>query len=444
MTTGAVARRRDVRAVWSNGPVRNTQIALAGVRTVDLAQLVVVSAWLFTRNDAADVAMFGIVRTLVPAIGVPAVTAVGFRIGPGSLLRIMAVLAAAGSLAMGAFVVANGPTASVLACAGVVGVALNCFRPVVSAMLPELVRSPGELVSANAATGLVEGTSSLVGPIVGSVVGAVLGVPTLLVVTSVIMLAVAGVAGRMPSVTIGPRHSVSRHGHLADYVAGGRELAANRAARLVTLLGTVQTFVRGAMSIIVVAFVIDVLRTSDAAVGLLYGAIGVGGLVGLPVAVMVVNRTGVHGALSAGLAAWGLPLAISALSPTPIAVVALFGVIGLGNSIVDISYFAVLQRSVPDRLLSRVLGLVEAMFQGGLAIGAFVGAILLDRVGPRPALFVVGLVLPALAVAVAPRLRMLDRLLGRRNAEIDRLRQHDDLADLPIATLDRLASTRAS
>ena len=152
------------------------------------------------------------------------------------------------------------------------------------------------------------------------------------------------------------------------------------------------------MSIVVVAFVIDVLRTGDAGVGLLYGAIGVGGLVGLPVAVMVVNRTGVHGALSAGLAAWGLPLAISALAPTPIAVVALFGVIGLGNSIVDISYFAVLQRSVPDRLRSRVLGLVEAMFQGGVALGAFVGAVLLDRVGPQPALLVVGLVLPALAV----------------------------------------------
>ena len=133
------------------------------------------------------------------------------------------------------------------------------------------------------------------------------------------------------------------------------------------------------MSIVVVAFVIDVLRTSDAAVGVLYGAIGVGGLVGLPLAVMVVNRTGVHGALTAGLAAWGLPLAISALSPTPIAVVALFGVIGLGNSIVDISYFAVLQRSVPDRLLSRVLGLVESMFQGGVALGAFVGAVLLDQ-----------------------------------------------------------------
>ena len=125
MSTGARARRRDVRAVWSNRPVRNTQMALAGVRTVDLAQLVVVSAWLFTRSGAADVALFGIVRTLVPAIGVPAVTALGFRIGPGSLLRIMAVVAAAGSLAMGAFVVMDGPTIGVLTCAGVVGVALE-------------------------------------------------------------------------------------------------------------------------------------------------------------------------------------------------------------------------------------------------------------------------------------------------------------------------------
>ena len=84
---------------------------------------------------------------------------------------------------------------------------MNCFRPVVTALLPELVRSPGELVSANAANGFVEGTSSLVGPVVGSLVGAVFGVPALLVVTAVVMVGVAGVAGRLPSVTIGRRHS---------------------------------------------------------------------------------------------------------------------------------------------------------------------------------------------------------------------------------------------
>ena len=198
------------------------------------------------------------------------------------------------------------------------------------------------------------------------------------------------------------------------------------------------------MSVIVVAFVIDVLRSGDAGVGLLYGAIGVGGLVGLPVAVLVVDRTGVHRSLVTGLTMWGLPLALSALAPAPIVALVMFGVIGLGNSVVDISYFAVLQRSVDDRLLTRVLGLVEAMFQLGLAAGAFCGAVLLDRTTARPALLAVGLVLPVLAAMASRRLGALDRLLGRRDDEIDRMREHADLAHLPIAALDRLATKAAA
>ena len=187
------------RAVWANRPLRHAQIAVAGVRTVDLAQLVVVSAWLFTRGGAADVAIFGIVRTLAPAVGVPAVTALGFRLGPGTLLRIMALLAATGSVVMAVAVASGGPTFVVMACAGIVGLALGCFRPVVCALLPELVGSPGELVSANAASGFVEGVSALVGPVVGSLVAAVLGVCPLLMITGAGMVWVGAVASRLPA-----------------------------------------------------------------------------------------------------------------------------------------------------------------------------------------------------------------------------------------------------
>ena len=406
---------------------------------MDLAQLVVVSAWLFTRGGAADVAIFGIVRTLVPAVGVPAVTALGFRIGPGTLLRILARLAATGSVVMALAVASGGPTSVVMVCAGIVGLALGCFRPVTCALLPEVVGSPAELVSANATNGFAEGASSLVGPVIGSLIAAVLGVPPLLMITGAGMLWVGAVAGRLPATPTG-RQAAAGRSRFADYVAGGRELMANRPARLVTLLGTAQTFVRGAMSVIVVAFAIDVLRSGDAGVGLLYGAIGVGGLVGLPVAVLVVDRTGVHRSLVPGLTMWGLPLALAALAPAPIVALAMFAVIGLGNSVMDISYDAVLQRSVDERVLTRVFGLVEAMLQAGLAAGAFCGAVLLDSTGARPALLAIGLLLPVLAVLSSRRLGALDRILGRRDDEIGRMREQADLAHLPIAALDRLAT----
>jgi MFS family permease len=303
----------------------------------------------------------------------------------------------------------GGPTVGVLAGAGVVGVALGCFRPVVSALMPTLVRSPAELLASNATTGFFDGASTLLGPLLGSLVGVVLGAPMLLVVSGGGMLVAGLVAGRIPTAArvdqmVTPR-AVSR---AAEYAAGARELVFNPGARLVSLLGAAQTFIRGAMSVIVVVFAIDILSTSDAGVGALYATMGAGGLVGLPVAAIVVNHFGVHRSLGMGLATWGAPLAICGVFATPSVALVLFGVIGVGNAVVDIGYYSALQTTVADRVLSRVLGVSEAMFQGGLAAGALAGAILLDRVGPRPALVVVGIALPVLSALTARRLRALD------------------------------------
>ena len=98
-----------------------------------------------------------------------------------------------------------------------------------------------------------------------------------------------------------------------------------------------------------------------------------------------------------------------------------------------------LQRAVADRVRTRVLGVVEAMFQAGVAAGAFAGAFLLDRFGPRTALLAVGLVLPGLAIVAAPRLGSFDRNLGRRDDEIARLRGQSGFADLSMSDLDGIA-----
>jgi MFS family permease len=430
-----------VREVIANRSMRDAQIALAGARAIDLAQLVVVSTFLFSRDGATSVATYGVVRTLAPAVGVPVVTALGCRLGNGGLLRLVGIVAAIGSFAMAAVVAAGSPSIGVLAAAGVVGVALGCFRPVISAALPALVRSPAELLASNAATGFFDGASTLVGPVVGSVVVVVLGVAPLLALTGVGMIAVGLIAGRLPTAP-GARAAEARRdgGRIAEYLAGARQLAASPAARLVGVLGTAQTMVRGAISVIVVVFAGHVLRTGAPGVGALYGAMGVGGLVGLPVAVVVVDHLGVHRSLATGLATWGAPLALCALAATPEMALLLFATIGVGNAVVDIGYYSAMQRAVAERVLTRVLGVIEAMFQAGLAVGALAGAVLVDRVGPRPALLVVGLVLPGLAMLTTPRLSSLDRDLAGRDGEIATLRTRARFASLPLTVLDDLAA----
>jgi predicted MFS family arabinose efflux permease len=357
----------------------------------------------------------------------------------------MGIAAAIGSFATAAFAASGGPTIGVLAGAGVVGVALGCFRPVISAVLPALARSPAELLASNAATGLFDGTSTLLGPVLGSMIGVVLGVPTLLVVTGGGMVAAGLIAGRLPTAAATEPAAGSRTGNcrIAEYAAGAREVAANPEVRLVTLLGSAQTFIRGAMSVIVVVFAVEVLSTGDSGVGALYGAMGVGGLVGLPLAIVVVDRLGVHRSLAMGLATWGIPLAICAFVPTPAVALLSFGIIGVGNGAIDICYYSAMQRFVSDRVLTRVLGVVEAMFQAGLAAGAVAGAVLLDHLGPRTALMVVGLVLPVLAMLATPRLSSFDRILDGRDRQIALLRRLSSFAHLPMTALDHLADRMA-
>ena len=56
-----------------------------------------------------------------------------------------------------------------------------------------------------------------------------------------------------------------------------------------------------------------------------------------------------------------------------IAVVAL-GVLGIGNSIVDVNALTIMQRAVPDAVLGRALGALDGLLIGTLGLGALAGA----------------------------------------------------------------------
>ena len=69
----------------------------------------------------------------------------------------------------------------------------------------------------------------------------------------------------------------------------------------------------------------------------------------------------------------------------PVALLAL-GLIGLGNSLVDINALTILQRTVPDEVLGRVLGVLEGVLLGSIGVGSLLAPLLIDAVGdPRGA-----------------------------------------------------------
>src|ERR1700687_1380209 len=79
-----------------------------------------------------------------------------------------------------------------------------------------------------------------------------------------------------------------------------------------------------------------------AGVGLVFAALGIGGLVGSVVAVRLVGQQRMASWFGVGLMLWGLPLLILALQPALPVAVALLATVGVGNLIGDVAGFSIL------------------------------------------------------------------------------------------------------
>ena len=97
-------------------------------------------------------------------------------------------------------------------------------------------------------------------------------------------------------------------------------------------------------------------------------AMGVGGLLG---AVGAMTLGGRRLAVPFGIALifWGAPIALIGPLPDFAVAVVLLAVVGAANSVEDVALFTLLQRLVPDDILTRVLGLVWSLVAGAVALG---------------------------------------------------------------------------
>jgi hypothetical protein len=134
----------------------------------------------------------------------------------------------------------------------------------------------------------------------------------------------------------------------------------------------------------------------------------VGGLIGALGAFTLAGRR-LAVAFGVALVFWGLPIALLAPSSFLATALILLAVVGAANSVEDVAAFTLLQRIVPDDVLTRVLGVVWGLAMGGVALGSIVAPAVVRLVGPRAALVAVGVILPVLTLLAWRRLVEIDR-----------------------------------
>lgn len=428
--------------VFRNPGLRRLQLAWAGSLIGNWSYFVALVVYAYDQGGAAAVGLVTVIRMLPAAIASPFLASFADRYSRRLVMVTADVLRAALMLLAALAIWQGWSQWLVYAIVGLSTVAGTVFRPAQAALLPHLARTPAELTAANVASSTFESVGAFVGPALGGLLLAATNAETVFVLNAAsfvwsALLVLAVQVGHAPGREPGAAAPDEGEGQ-GGLAAGVRAIGASRDLLVLCGLYTAQTLVAGALNVLVVVAALELLDVGESGVGYLNAALGIGGLVGGFAALVLASRGRLAADFGLGLALFGLPLALmGVLASVPVALLAL-GLIGLGNSLVDINALTLMQRTVPDAVLGRVLGALEGVLLGSIGIGSLLAPALIDSAGIRAALVATGLVLPALALLTTAQLRSIDRR-SRPPAELGLLQGVPLLSPLPLATLELLA-----
>jgi MFS family permease len=426
-------------AAVRNENIRRVELAWGAAVAAEWAHFVALGVFAYEEGGAAAVGIAGLVRLLPAGVLAPFAASLGDRFRRERFLLAMAVIGA-GALAGSGAAAFAGQRNLVFALAAVVGLSSTLIRPALQALLPSLARTPEELIASNGATSTIESLGTLVGPVCAGVLVALADVGVVFVVAAAALL---GAAALLARVRVEGRINLTATANdtsAGEMVAAGfRTIAKTPGVRMLVGLIAAQAFVRGCLNVLIVVAVFRVFDGGAADVGYLTAAIGVGGLLGAFGAMTLQGRR-LAVPFGVSLVFWGLPIALIGPRPYFAAALVLLAIVGAANSVEDVAVFTLLQRIIPDDILTRVLGVTWGLAMGAVAIGSIAAPPLVEAIGPRAAFFVVGSILPLLALATYRRLARIDKGIAAATAELDFIDQVPMFAPLSVAAKERLAA----
>jgi MFS family permease len=429
-----------LREIARDPALRRLQSAWAASITAEWLYLIALAVYAYDVGGTAAVGLVAVVRMIPAAVAAPFAASVADRVRRERVLAGVEVLRALLLAAMGLAVWIDAPAAVVFALASLVAVVSTSYRPAHAAVLPALAPSLEALTAANVSTSTIEAFGTLIGPALAGVLLAVADGTAVFLVTAGVYVAgalmVSGIRTDPPPAS--ERTVVAPEKDRA--LDGFRALRDEPHPRLLVTMFAAQTLVRGSLNVLIVVAAINLLDIGAPGVGYLTSAIGVGGLIGSVVTLSLVGRSRLAVPFGLGIVVWGVPIAVIGLWPHPVVAVLALTVLGVGNSIVDVAGLTLLQRTVPERVLARVLGVLEGLIMGAVGVGALVAPLLTHNFGVGTALVATGLLLPLVVLLGLRGLRSLDARTSAPGEGFALLRGVPFLAPLPLPTLEHLAA----
>ncbi|HYW29564.1 MAG TPA: MFS transporter [Gaiellales bacterium] len=398
---------RAFHEVFASRGLRRVQLALAGSVVGDWAFGIALSVYAFEANGAAAVGLLLLGRWTAAALAAPFTAVLADRYRRRTVMMASDAIRAALIAVAAVTVWSSGPSGVVYAMAVLTMVVSTAFQPAQTALLPSLTSTPDQLTAANVVTSTIESVGTFVGPALGGLLLVWVGIGTVMAIDAVSfvwsLLMLSGI----------PRGEAPERGEeapqfLTEVGDGFRAVGQNRRIQVIIGLYGAQTFVSGALTVLVVVMALQLLGMGQSGVGTLNAAVGIGGVVGSVVTAALVGRGRLAANFAAGLIAWGVPIALIAVFTRSGFAFAMLLIVGVGNVLVDVAALTMLQRVAADEVLGRVFGVMEAVLSITVGIGAAVTPLVIDAVGVRGALLATGAVLPVLVVITWPLLSRAD------------------------------------
>ena len=435
MTSRPGPGRRDV----ISGALHNTQLlrvlfAFLLFNIAEWATWIAVVVWAYDQSGVRGASAIAVAQ-LVPAAILASPAAALFGRWPRSraLMRGYLVQTAAYAV-LGAGLALDAPTAVVILAAACAAVAVVLTRPVHNSLLPEVSRTTGDLVVGNAASGTLESTAIVIGPLVCGFTIAAWGPAGVVLVMAATSAAAVLATARLVTTAAPPSTPVS-----AAASVGFRQVLRDPAARGLSAMVAAESTLVGLMDILIVFLALDLLDMAQSGPGLLNSAVGAGGLAGAALTFLLVGRQRLGLPLLVGGLVAGVPFAIAGFAPGVAAAAVLLVCCGAGKAFFEVTARTFLHRLLPDRLLTAVFGLQETIMMAGFALGSLAAPLLIAVAGRRGAFVAAGLFLPLAVVASWSLVRRLDANTAVPTDVLDLLLEVPILSVLAPRIVERLA-----
>jgi CRP-like cAMP-binding protein/predicted MFS family arabinose efflux permease len=357
------------------------------------------------------------------------------------VMIVSALASAAVMVVMAVVVGSNGPLWSLIALSVGSGIVSSPYRPAAGALTPEVVGEK-DLAAANGLFSTLESLTVVLGPAAGGLLLLTHRPAIGVIINAASFVIAAAIVSRLRVRATGGAQGDGNA--FAQWVVGLKALASQRIALMLVLYCALDSAVYGASTVLYIPLSIH-LGTGTSGYSYLLAGAALGGVIAAGLANKLSKFSRLAPVIVGSIFLQALPFAVTATIHAPVLAFVLQVISGIGMIVVDVLAFTSLQRDLPREVLSRVLGVFDAIILAFTVAASFIGAALLSSGSLDRTLVLIGFGFPAASLLGLPALLKADRasaaVVARLAPIVKLLGALDLFAGATHPMLERLAAS---